>query len=135
MEFFRVINLNTTGRLIKSTFDIKNLELLSTQFFVLELLNDDTASVGSLWGEFTLQRDDISGGLRFSLLECPNALTWTITTGHEPSTHNIVLHLTVNRMQLDRGFEEEIEEFLTDQCEKIKEALSDKKPGLNTKVF
>jgi len=89
----------------------------------LEALNDSKAKIGSLWGEFTLARQDIKGGLRFSLLECPNALTWTITTGYEPAPDAIIVHLTINRMEKDQEFLEEIKEFLDDQSLLLKKAF------------
>ena len=54
-------------------------------------------------------------GLRFALVECPNALTWTITTGIHPDPDAIVIHLTINRQQQNEAFIEEIEAFLDDQ--------------------
>jgi len=49
------------------------------------------------------------------LVECPNALTWTITTGILPEPDVIVIHLTINRQKQMESFIEEIEEFLDDQ--------------------
>ncbi len=68
MEFFRTINISTDEQKIKNTLDFEGLELMSSELFLLEVLNDSHAKIGSLWGEFTLARQDIKGGLRFSLL-------------------------------------------------------------------
>jgi len=46
------------------------------------------------------------------LLDCPNALQWTITTGFPPEENKIVLHCTINRTQKSDEFIEEIEDFL-----------------------
>jgi len=70
MEFFRTINISTDEQKIKNTLVFEGLELMSSELFLLEALNDSQAKIGSLWGEFTLARQDIKGGLRFSLLEC-----------------------------------------------------------------
>ena len=88
---------------------------MSSQLFLLEPLSESYAKIGSLWGEFTLARQEIKGGLRFSLLECPNALAWTITTGFEPAPNSIIVHLTINRTEKDEDFLEEIDDFLDDQ--------------------
>ena len=114
MEFFRTIKIQTDEQKIKNTLDFNSLELISSQLFLLESLSNTSAKIGSLWGEFTLSRQDIKGGLRFSLLECPNALTWTITTGYEPAPEGMTIHLTINRTEKDQNFIEEIEEFLDD---------------------
>ena len=54
------------------------------------------------------------GGVRFALLDCPNALAWTITTGYPPAREKIVIHLTINRERKPQEFIEEIEQFLKD---------------------
>ena len=120
MEFFRTINSRTDEQKIKNTLDFKHLELMSSQLFLLEPLNEHLAKIGSLWGEFTLTRQEIKGGLRFSLLECPNALAWTITTGYEPASDCVIVHLTINRTEKDEDFLEEIKDFLDDHSELLK---------------
>ena len=120
MEFFRTVNIDIDEQTIKNTLDFENLELMSSQLFLLESLGNSIAKIGSLWGEFTLTRQEIKGGVRFSLLECPNALTWTITTGYEPAPNSVIVHLTINRTEKDREFLEEIEDFLKDHSELLK---------------
>lgn len=120
MEFFRTVNIDIDEQTIKNTLDFENLELMSSQLFLLESLGNSIAKIGSLWGEFTLTRQEIKGGVRFSLLECPNALTWTISTGYEPAPNSVIVHLTINRTEKDREFLEEIEDFLKDHSELLK---------------
>ena len=74
----------------------------------------EKARVGTAWGEFTVQWDKINGGVRFSMLECPNAVAWTITTGFPPDRDKIVLHLTINRMKKHHDFIQETNNFLDD---------------------
>ena len=123
MEFFRTIDIRTDEQKIRNTLVFEGLELMSSELILLEALNDSKAKIGSLWGEFTLARQDIKGGLRFSLLECPNALTWTITTGYEPAPEAIIIHLTINRIEKDQEFLEEINEFLDDQSLLLKKTF------------
>ncbi len=113
MEFFKIINIQTTKDQIQKNITFDNLDDLCASIFVMNFKNN-TANIGGIWGEFSLQKDNINGGLRFSLLECPNALTFTITTGYLPEPNQIVLHLTVNRFELKPPFIEEIEEFIND---------------------
>ena len=127
MEFFRTINIQTDEQKIKNTFDLNSLELMSSQLFLLEPLSNSRAEIGSLWGEFTLTRQEIKGGLRFSLLECPNALAWTITTGYEPAPDSIIVHLTINRTEKGHDFLEEIEDFLNDHSDCLKHTLTQTK--------
>lgn len=113
MEFFKIINLQTTEALIQKNVHFENLDDLCANMFVMSF-TDNIANIGGIWGEFSLQKDLINGGLRFSFLECPNALAFTLTTGFLPEPDKIVLHLTVNRLELKSEFVEEIEEFMTD---------------------
>ena len=115
MEFFRIIKVKAQDKTIQDELTIKNLELISSDIFVIGDQNKTEANVGGVWGEFTLTRTNIRGGLRFALVECPNALTWTITTGILPDPDVIVIHLTINRQKQKESFIEEIEEFLDDQ--------------------
>lgn len=119
MEYFRIVNIRTSEEEIQNSFTLQNMESFSSLFFVINEQNTESAVIGGLWGEFTLKREIIKGGLRFSLLECPNALCWTITTGYPPDRESIVIHLTINRTRKAKEFTDEIEEFLNDHCECI----------------
>jgi hypothetical protein len=72
-----------------------------------------------MWGEFTLRREKIMGGVRFSMLDCPNALAWTITTGYPPDRTKAIIHLTINRTRKQDEFVQEIHHFLDDLLEGI----------------
>lgn len=115
MEFFRNIKLKTQDKIIQGQLTIKNIGFISNEIFVIGNQNNTEADIGGLWGEFTLTRSLINGGIRFALLECPNALAWTITTGNLPDRNAVVIHLTINRQQQNESFIEEINEFLDDQ--------------------
>lgn len=114
MEFFRIIERTTTEGHIQEYLRLDALEKMTNLLFVIGDQTPDQAAIGGLWGEFTLTRSDIKGGLRFALKECPNALAWTITTGYPPAREAIVIHLTINRQQKKSEFLEEIAEFLED---------------------
>lgn len=113
MEFFKIIEVKTTAEEIQKNINFDNLDDLCESIFIMDHF-EDIANIGGIWGEFSLQKDRINGGLRFSLLECPNALAFTITTGYPPSPDQIVFHLTVNRTELKSMFVEEIEAFIDD---------------------
>ncbi len=115
MEFFRIVNAPGTEKKIQESLTLDNLRAMTGLFFRIGEVDGEKADIGGIWGEFRLSREKIRGGLRFSLLECPNALCWTITTGYPPAPDAIVLHLTINRTEKDQDFIEEIEELLDDQ--------------------
>lgn len=127
MEFFRVIEVKSQESEIQKRFDFHNLESMSNELFLLEIINKNEAHIGSLWGEFTLQRTVIKGGLRFALLECPNALVWTITIGYDNDEGSVMIHATINRKEKNQEFIDEIEEFLDDHSELLKKSFDEKK--------
>ena len=124
MEFFRVIEVKTEESEIQKRLDFHNLEAMSNELFLLEIIDNNHAQIGSLWGEFTLQRTLIKGGLRFALLECPNALTWTITTGYDNDKGSVMIHSTINRKEKNQEFIDEINEFLDDHSKLLTKSLN-----------
>ena len=112
MEFFKIINRQVTETQIQEQIQPKTAEDYTETMFVLEDISDSVFKGVTLWGEFNISYDKINGGVRFTLLDCPNALAWTITTGYPPERNKIVLHLTINRTQKHDHFIEEIEEFM-----------------------
>ncbi len=111
MEFFRIIDKQVTEELIQEEINPKSLEIFSESMFFLEE-HETNFKGATLWGEFLISYHKINGGVRFTLLNCPNALSWTITTGFPPERNKIVLHSTINRTQKPIEFIEEIDEFL-----------------------
>ena len=126
MEFFRIIKVKIQDKIIQDKLTIANLESISNELFVIGNQNTTEAEIGSVWGEFTLIRSLIRGGMRFALVECPNALAWTITTGINPDPDVIVIHLTINRKEQTADFIQEIEAFLDDQCSCLEQYLKEK---------
>ena len=113
MEFFKIVDVRTTEKAVQKKLTLGNLEEFCESIFPLED-NPDVCLTGGMWGEFTVRRDEIMGGIRFSMLNCPNALAWTITTGYPPAREKAVIHLTINRDKKQEEFVEEIHLFLED---------------------
>lgn len=111
MEYFRIIDKQVSQELIQEKINPKSVgDFTETMLF---LKNHGSYFIGlTLWGEFIISYDRINGGVRFTLVDCPNALSWTITTGYPPEREKIVLHATINRTQKPEAFVEEIIEFL-----------------------
>ena len=113
MEFFRIIDKQVTEEIIQENINPQTLEKFTESMFFLEE-NNNHFKGGTLWGEFNISYDKINGGIRFTLLNCPNALSWTITTGFPPERNKIIIHSTINRTQKPTEFIEEIDEFLNE---------------------
>ena len=125
MEFFRTVDIHSTEQIIQEVIILEKLEEMTSELVLLDQIDDKSAAIGGIWGEFTLERSTINGGLRFALKECPNALAWTITTGYPPAINSIVIHLTLNRIEKSKDFIEEVEEFLDDHSKRIHSYLSE----------
>ena len=59
MEFFRIIDISTTQEQIIELLTLKNLEGISSQLFSIAEPQENQVEIGSLWGVFTLSRDEI----------------------------------------------------------------------------
>ena len=123
MEFFKIVDVRTTEKAIHEKLMLGNLEEFCESIFPLED-HPEVCLTGGMWGEFTIRRDEIMGGLRFSMLNCPNALAWTITTGYPPAREKAVIHLTLNRERKQHEFVEEIHLFLEDLSNGIESFFS-----------
>ncbi len=113
MEFFAVADLSTTPAALQNTLRVETLDLYCSEIDrILQVDNESRGVIYCLWGEFAVERQVINGGIRFTLPHCPNALSWTITTGHDPAPDQVVIHATINRTTHDADFIESIETFI-----------------------
>lgn len=130
MEFFKIVDLQTSEIKLQERLSLENLDTYSNDLFPLQKVEKDKVQIGGIWGEFTLMHQSISGGVRFALKECPNALAWTVTTGFPPEEKKVVIHLVVNRKEREPEFIEEIREFMEDLSEGILKAVMERESVL-----
>jgi len=83
MEFFRIIDKQTTEEIIQEGIHPLSVENFTETMMYLDKQGHHFKGV-TLWGEFLINHNKIKGGVRFTLLDCPNAVSWTITTGFPP---------------------------------------------------
>lgn len=112
MEFFAIADVETKPEVLQALTVHKLNEYCAEIDKVLRVEHEDIADVYCIWGEFTVHKQKISGGVRFSLPGCPNALAWTITTGFEPAPQRVVIHCTINRTKHDPEFIASIQTFI-----------------------
>lgn len=119
MEFFRIIDKQITEEQLQTKIHPKSVGEFTETMLFIESIEQNFMGL-TLWGEFNISYDKINGGVRFALLDCPNALSWTITAGFPPERNKIVLHCTINRSEKALEFIEEIEEFMDEWEEGLK---------------
>ena len=122
MEFFRIIDKQVTETIIQDKIHPESVENFTESMLFFENVGNNFSGV-TLWGEFMISYDKIKGGVRFTLLDCPNGFSWTITTGYPPERNKIILHSTINRTQKPDEFIEEINEFMEEWESGIKENI------------
>jgi hypothetical protein len=103
MEFYGLANWKTTE------FEIQQKVRLI--YYLMEF-QGELCKFDTFWGQFHLRREKINGGIRFTMPDCPNGLSLTITTGYPPEPHMVFVHCTINRLEHDQKFIETLEDFV-----------------------
>lgn len=130
MEFFAIADIKTTAEQLQA-IGMDELDRYCEDIDqVVSVDDENSATVYCVWGEFLVQRQAIRGGIRFTMPSCPNAMSWTLTTGHEPAPDRVVVHATINRTGHDPDFIESIEDWVA----AWKDGL-EKQPGERDSVY
>ena len=122
MEFFQEVHspeLDVAE--LKNLVTMSHLTDLCASISSVTLQKDNEAEIYCIWGAFNIKRDEIRYGVRFSLLNCPHALAWTITFNEVHQ--NIVIHCTIDKTEQDPDFIDSIHEFVSDWSNGITLAL------------
>lgn len=114
MEFFAIADVRTDGPTLQAEVTLERLAEFCASIDAVIDHADDHADIYSVWGEFRVFREEINGGVRFTLPKCPNAFAWTVTTGYPPAPGSVVVHGTINRTEHDPDFIETLEQFVED---------------------
>ena len=88
---------------------------------VLSQSSENEGEIYCLWGQFNVARERIRNGVRFTLLNCPHALAWTVT--YHASTQEVVIHCTIDKREEEEEFVESIQQFMADWAEGLEASL------------
>lgn len=111
MEFYRYIDAsNYTVEVLKEVLSIANMPELCESINNVISDRQTEGDIYCLWGQFSVRRDEIKYGIRFSLLNCPHALAWTVTLNQQ--SNKMVIHCTIDKENEDRDFTDSIEDFM-----------------------
>jgi len=112
MEFFGEVEaIHLDVKDLVERLEISTLPKYCSSIDTVISEKNNEGEIYCLWGQFNIKRDTIKYGVRFSLLNCPHALAWTIT--FNPKTQNIVIHCTIDKKEEDSDFIESIHQFVT----------------------
>ena len=111
MEFFAFASMPTDSAQLQEVLTISRLPAFCASIDKVFTDNGDSGEIYCLWGKFTVNREMIRDGVRFSLPGCPNALAWTVAVNSE-ATDEVVVHCTINRRKPDTDFSESIRQFV-----------------------
>lgn len=114
MEFFATANIPATAADLQRRLTISDLPRWCAS--IDKVLEDATTNgeIFCVWGTFRTNREEVRGGVRFSLPGCANVAQWTVTTELPPVPEQTVIHLTINRTEHDPDFIETMEQFVVD---------------------
>ena len=122
MEFFREVHSpGQDAADLKALITINRLTDLCASISSVTPRREHEADIFCLWGSFSVRREEIRFGVRFSLLDCPHALAWTITFNEENGS--IVIHCTIDKTEQDQDFVDSIHEFVADWSAGIVKSL------------
>ena len=114
MEFFATTTIPTSVADLQRRLTISELPRWCAS--IEKVLSDakTTGEIYCVWGVFHANREVMRNGVRFSLPDCPNALQWTVTTGHQPDPQHTFIHATINRAEQDQDFVDSLQKFVDD---------------------
>ena len=122
MEFFREVHSpDLDADRLKRILAIHNLSTLCDSIDTVDPNGENEAGIYCIWGSFDVRREEIRYGVRFSLLNCPHALAWTVT--FDEASRNIIIHCTIDKRETDPDFIESIHVFVSDWSRGIATAL------------
>lgn len=113
MEFFQ--ELEQPGldvEHLKNILTIAALPVLCSSIDTVLLEKGNKGEIYCIWGQFNIRREIIRYGVRFTLLNCPHALAWTITFNE--LSEKIVIHCTIDKTEQDKEFIDSIYQFVDD---------------------
>ena len=122
MEFFREVHLAGLDIAhLKNVLTLGNLTRLCASISTTSPANENEGDIYCLWGAFNVKREEIRFGVRYSLINCPHALAWTVT--FDESSQNLIIHCTIDKADQDPEFIDSIHVFVSDWSNGMTQAL------------
>ncbi len=114
MEFFAFADFNGDSDRLREKLEMAYLDVFCASVEKVLETKDHWGRYYTVWGEYEIHCTVVRGGLRFIMPRCPNALTWSITTGFPPYPNKVTIHVTINREEADPDLVESLQDFTAD---------------------
>jgi hypothetical protein len=124
MEFFAQTQSDCEIGVLQNLLTIPELPRLCTAIDKVLQHDGDSGKIYCLWGEFSVHREVIRNGARFTLPGCPNALAWSVTREEIDGTNSVLIHCTINQRSHEPDFIESIEYFVDAWQQGMEQALA-----------
>jgi hypothetical protein len=111
MEFFSYADVQCDEQKLQHTLSMDKLDTFCASIENTIDSTEDRGRYFTIWGEFEILRIEIKGGYRFVMPKCPNALTWSVTTGFAPYPEKLTIHTSINRNDHEPDFVETLVDF------------------------
>jgi hypothetical protein len=113
MEIITKAQVRISEADLQRYIDVKNLPEWCAAIKEVLSHQGSRGEIRTAWGEATIHRELINGGVRFSCPTNPHAMQWTVTVeAARPS--EVLLHLTTNRTAHETEEQERLALFVTD---------------------
>ena len=123
MEFFQELPFNNLDiDKLKQSLTIEALPSLCASIDKVLSAQGNEGEIYCLWGQFNIKREELRYGIRYALLNCPHALSWTVTSDN--ASQHIIIHCTIDKQYTDLDFVDSIHVFVEDWLSGINELLS-----------
>ena len=112
MEMFSKAQVRISESDLQRYIDINNLPQWSASIEEVLSHQGSRGEIRTAWGEATIHRELINGGVRFSCPNNPHAMQWTVTVeAARPS--EVLIHLTTNCAAHGAEEQQRLELFVT----------------------
>jgi len=113
MEFYQIVKVPALDvKQLQNCLSISRLPDYCQSIHSVISAQNNQGEIYCLWGQFNIRYDIIKYGVRFSLLNCPHALAWSIT--YNAPLNELIIHCTIDKKDEDIDFIESIHQFIND---------------------
>lgn len=113
MEIFNRAQVRISESDLQRYIEVGNLPEWCAAIEAVRSIQGSRGEISTSWGETTIHRELINGGVRFSCPNNPHAMQWTITS-QAANPSEVLIHLSTNRTTHEAGEQERMELLVAD---------------------